>query len=305
MSKYIIQESAQVSELKNIQKTPLGTIRFVAVLQEANRVNRNKRIYPKDVLVEALNSAYVQEKIKTHSFFGEAGHPLDPSLSRQTTVLQTNLAFLVERFWWEGDLLMGLCETANTAVGRDMAGLIEQGSRVAFSLRAQGGVSKDPITGASKVDHGMQMIAYDWVITPSHDKAFMQEICSDTSQAMFGVTNVQENTKAVQQCSMLFESGQIFAVEDDKPMEIINEDFTAGYTKRLRSFEEIYFYNPGDQLIQESINGKTCEVKNGNVTKKVMLEDYMLQDLRRNICSLNESIDDRTNPSSILNKEEK
>ena len=294
MKNFIIQESAISHDIRNIEKTPLGTIRFIAVLQEADRCNRNKRIYPKQVLAEAIQSDYIKERLRTNSLYGEAGHPLDPSLARQTTIQQSNIAYLIEKLWWEGDLLMALCETANTSIGRDMAGLIEQGSQVAFSLRAQGGVNKDPISGISTVKPGMQIITWDWVVNPSHDKAFLQSICGETSQVMFGAQNVQEASHNVKQYELLFESGQIIELDEDAPVEIITEDYTRGYNKRLREFNEIYFYNKEDELLQESLKDGVVELKNGNTTKKVMLEDYMLQDLRNNICTLNEGVDERT-----------
>ena len=39
------------------------------------------------------------------------------------TIDLRNVAFIIKEIWWEGDLLKGRCETANTAVGRDMKGL--------------------------------------------------------------------------------------------------------------------------------------------------------------------------------------
>jgi len=296
MKNFIIQEAAYVSEPTKVHKTPLGTIRFIACLQEANAGNRNKRMYPKNVLEDGIHSTYIQERLRTKTLYGEAGHPLDPSLARQTMLKQDNLAVIIEKLWWEGNLLMALCETANTRIGKDMAGLIEQGSQVAFSLRAQGGVIKDPVTGLSVVKPGIQIITWDWVVNPSHDKAFMREICDDTNIAMFGDSApVNEDEKKMQKYEMLFESGQMFEVEDDVKLEPINEDYTVGYNKRLREFNEIYFYDSNDQFIQESINNGKVDLQNKNVTKKVILEDYLLQDLRANICSLNEGIDERHN----------
>lgn len=44
---------------------------FEAVLQEADAPNRNKRIYGKDVLSEALNSPTIQEKLRNKTFYGK------------------------------------------------------------------------------------------------------------------------------------------------------------------------------------------------------------------------------------------
>ena len=295
MKKYIIHESAfNTTNVREIHKTPLGTIKFVTVLQEANRMNRNKRIYPKDVLVEALKSAYVKERLNTHSFYGEAGHPLDTSLQRQCNIDQTRIAFLIHEMWWEGDLLMGKCETANTAVGKDMAGLIEQGSDVAFSLRAQGAVTQDPVTRATVVKPGLQIITFDWVVNPSHDKAFIQSICEESKQYLFNYTDEASYAGALAESAILYESGNLMEIEEELDLQPITENYIPGYRKKFRTYDEIYFYDPEDKLITESItaDNQYAELKNRNVTKKVVLEDYLAKDLRNeilNVVSLSEA----------------
>lgn len=286
MSNFIIQESATISTLRNVEKTPLGTIRFIAVMQEANRPNRNKRIYPKEIMEQALRADYIRERLDGRTLYGEAGHPLDFSVQRQTNIDQRNIAMLIEKLWWEGDLLMGQCETANTAAGHDMAGLIEQGSKIGISLRAQGGVERDPMTGYNRVKPGMQIVTWDWVVCPSHDKAFIQSILPETKMAMFGSEN--PSAEKIQEAQMLFESGQIFTINAEENT-IITEDYIAGYNKKLRAQNEIYFAKEGDVLLTESIDGNHAEVKNGNTIKKVILEDFLTQDLRKAIANLKES----------------
>ena len=53
------------------------SITFEAILQEADAPNRNKRIYGKDVLSEALNNPTIKEKISNKCFYGKQ---LCPSL---------------------------------------------------------------------------------------------------------------------------------------------------------------------------------------------------------------------------------
>ena len=188
---FIIQESAFSAET-SITKNNSNTIEFIAVLQEADRPNRNGRIYPKSVLEKAIDSPYIRERIATKSLYGEAGHPLDSSVQRQMTIDQRNIACIIKEIWWEGNLLKGRVETADTAVGRDMMGLIKQGSKVAFSLRAQGNVHTNPATGIVEVEPGLQICTWDWVCNPSHDRAFLEKICEATARCMFGMTKPSE-----------------------------------------------------------------------------------------------------------------
>lgn len=78
---------------------------------------------------------------------------------------------------------MGIVESTNTERGRDFAGLVRQGCKVGFSLRAVGPVTerkgdtvivKDPLT----------IFSYDWVIHPSHKCAYMTELMSEDAQLM-------------------------------------------------------------------------------------------------------------------------
>ena len=65
-------------------------------------------------------------------------HPLDPDIKRQLYIDQSNISHIIDKVWWEGNLLKAQVTAANTARGADFDGLIKQGSEVAFSLRAVG-----------------------------------------------------------------------------------------------------------------------------------------------------------------------
>lgn len=184
---YIICESPsffnQPEIIKDIKpdskNNGVNRVRIKTILQDADNLNRNKRIYPKSVLVNGLNSEYVKERLATKTWFGECGHPLKPDLQRQVYLDQTNISHIVTEVWWEGNILKGIVEAANTARGKDFDGLVRQGSKVAFSLRAIGPITekkgdavivKDPLT----------MLYYDWVVHPSHASAYMESIISES-----------------------------------------------------------------------------------------------------------------------------
>lgn len=280
MKNVIIQESAMLSN-PLIEKPGLDVISFVAVLQEAGKPNRNHRIYPKDVLEEGLESDYIKERLATNTFYGEAGHPLDQSLARQMTVDQHNIAFLIKEVWWEGNLLKARCETANTIVGQTMKNLIEQGSRVAFSLRAQGNVHKDPMTGLTMVDKPIQIISYDWVINPSHEQSWISKLCESVK------TNfVSSKAPAMVLCEAekIFNEGKLIEISDiDLKSEV--KDYASCYNKKLKNLDEVYVYDKEDKL-NISEDGKFGILENNGKYKKVMLEDYITKDIRNKIKNL-------------------
>lgn len=280
MENFLIRESAFAAAPVVAAKNR-DTIKFVAVMQEANVPNRNGRIYRKEVLEQALQSPYVQERLRTRSFYVEAGHPTDTSVQRQMTIDQRNICAIVEEFWWEGNLLKAKLETANTAVGRDMKGLIEQGSKVAFSLRAQGNVHHDARLGATIVEAPIQIATYDWVVNPSHDKAFLESICEATMVSLFR----GKHQTALMESAKLYEEGSIMPLKEVAGITP-TVDYAKNFWKKVKPVEEAYVYNPDDKMVVE---GKFAILTNGTETKKVVLEDYLLKDLRYKLANLGEA----------------
>lgn len=279
----IIHEGAQFGVV-SIQKKNPDTVEFITVLQESDRPNRNGRIYPKAILEKALNAPHIKERLETNTWYGEAGHPFDSSVQRQMTIDMRNIAFIIKEIWWEGNLLKGRLETAATAVGRDMKGLIEQGCKVAFSLRAQGNVHTNPVTGLVEVEDGLQILGYDWVQTPSHAKAFMEKICEETIKSLYKTTKGNLNSQILCEAENLILNGEMYDPADVvSPTEL---DYTKNYTPKFKKVEDMYVPEDGDEI--SSINEEFVLIKNNsqNIIKKVLTEDFLVKDIRKKIQGL-------------------
>jgi len=150
-------------------------------LQDADVQNRNKRIYPKSVLENGLQSDYVKERLATKTWFGEAGHPLKPDLQRQLYLDQSNMSHRINDIWWEGNLLKGHVEAAATLRGNDFDGIVRSGSKVAFSLRAVGPITEKRGEATVVLDP-LTIFTFDWILHPSHKVAYMDEIVSESTQ---------------------------------------------------------------------------------------------------------------------------
>lgn len=284
MANCIIHESAQFGDV-SIQKRNPNTVEFITVLQEANKSNRNGRIYPKAVLEKALNAPNIRERLATKTWFGEAGHPMDTSVQRQMTIDMRNIAFIIKEIWWEGDLLKGRLETADTAVGRDMKGLIEQGCRVAFSLRAQGNVHTNPVTGIVEVEDGLQILGYDWVQVPSHAKAFMEKICEATALAMYKTAKNKLSPMVLCESEDLFINGEVYDPSNEvNPTEL---DYTKNYTPKFKKVEDMYVPEDDDEVISMDTDTTLIKNESKNVFKKVLTEDYLVKDIRSKILNFN------------------
>ena len=289
---FIINESAVMSNAAiTTNDKKLGVVKFTAILQEADKPNRNGRIYKKSVLEHALNSPYVQERLRTHTFFGEANHPSDSSVQRQMTVDLTNVAFRVDDFFWEGNLLKGHCETLATAVGRDMAGLIEQGCQVAFSFIAPGNVHQDPVSGYTVVDDPIQICSYDWVLNPSHDAAYLLDYCCESTQSarLYG-SRFKNKQVALVESANIFNNGELIPL-DARPT-VITEDYTKTYNTKFKKLKERYLPEQGDMIKSRNSNETILENFTTHKVKKVLTEDYIVKDIRRNISLLGKTEED-------------
>lgn len=172
---YIISEQTYsgkpeiISTTKEI--TEKKSVKFNQTLQDADVRNRNTREYEKSGLQEGLSRENIQELEKRKSWFGEAGHPIDPSQSRQLTIDPKCISHRINKHWWQGNLIKGVIETALTPLGfmlRDL--VVEQEVEMAVSLRAIGNIVK---TGNKlKVTKPMHIVTYDWVFYPSHRVAY-------------------------------------------------------------------------------------------------------------------------------------
>lgn len=286
---FIINESAYISNVALTAKDKeLGIVKFTAILQEADKPNRNGRIYSKAVLEHALNSPYVRERLRTRTFLGEANHPSDNSVQRQMTVDLTNVAFRVNDFFWEGNLLKGHCETAATAVGRDMAGLIEQGCQVAFSLRAQGNVHQDPVSGNTIVDDPIQICSYDWVLNPSHDSAYLLDYCCESTQhAMLYGNRFANRELALLESANIFENGELIPMDNIVEMQTI--DYRSKYNTKLKRLSEMYIPERNDVVKSIDLKETVIENKDKHLVKHVLTEDYLVKDIRSRIVNICEA----------------
>lgn len=189
---YIICESALVEDPKvNIVREDSielpddnGEIkkhhRVVAqtILQTADVINRNRRIYPKSELFPQLESERTKQLLSHGMMRGENGHPLDTSLVRQQTIDNKLTSVQYTKFWTEGNYVWGEYKGTNNEYGETLDRDLREGCIPEFSLRALGSVESTP-QGA--VVSNLKMITYDQVIFQSDYQAFTRKIVSEAA----------------------------------------------------------------------------------------------------------------------------
>jgi hypothetical protein len=144
-------------------------VKFRGKFQEAEAINKNKRMYPYDVLNE--NVQKLQESIKNRTLLGELDHPSD------SVIHFANASHIVTKLWWDGNSLMGEGEILNTPHGKVLQALIEDGVRIGISSRGVGNgkVNED---GILVIGESYKLITFDAVADPSTFEAFQDEVVS-------------------------------------------------------------------------------------------------------------------------------
>ncbi len=141
-----------------------GILKMEGIIQIANKVNANGRLYPRSIL-EREDKKY-QELIKDRRALGELDHPSSSCVELQ------NVSHLFTKTFWEGDNLYGELEVLDTPKGNILAKLVERNIKLGISSRCLGETKRNS-NGIDVVDESLSLIAFDAVGNPSTSGAFM------------------------------------------------------------------------------------------------------------------------------------
>lgn len=149
------------------ESTEKGTTVFKGKFQEAEAVNKNKRIYPYAVLDE--NVKKLIPIIEARGLVGELDHPADSIIHFE------KCSHIITKLWWEGNSLMGQGEILNTPHGRILKGLLNDGVRIGISSRGVGNGKNDD-NGILIIGESYKLITFDAVADPSTYSAFQEKV---------------------------------------------------------------------------------------------------------------------------------
>ena len=142
-----------------------GKIVLRGVLQRAETLNQNGRIYPKNILErEVLN---YQKFIRENRALGECDHP-DSSV-----VELKNVSHIVREAYMQGDICYGSVEILDTPSGKILKSLVDSGVTLGISSRGVGSTRKEG--DYQVVQDDFQLICWDFVTEPSTPGAFMMK----------------------------------------------------------------------------------------------------------------------------------
>lgn len=181
----ICEETRSNVEFKIKSENKNGFIIAEGILQEGDEINRNRRYYPTEELSRCITSPRTKELVETGNLKGEAGHPSDASLARQSKIDPTLEQVWYTKLWMDGNFVKAHFRGTNNELGKSFNADLKDGQLPSFSLRAVGSLVNE--NGRMTVK-GMQMITYDRVYFPSHSKAYTTSIVT-TESVGFGAHN--------------------------------------------------------------------------------------------------------------------
>ena len=176
----------------NIGGKSLMTLTYQQVLQDFGVRNWNGRIYSENIVMNGLDkNPLVQHDLKMGTWTAEYGHPLiekgTNELARQMTIFPPNACNTINKYWKEGNYLLGECTTLAGGYGDILRDRILTKYPAMASSRAIGGVDKN-----GNVLPGYTIITFDTVIRPSHKTAY--QVAGSEKINEFPISTGSQNT---------------------------------------------------------------------------------------------------------------
>ena len=131
---------------------------------QAEKVNRNNRVYPQGVMDKAVEK-YTQEYIKANRALGELNHPAEPIVNPERAAIMTT------ELKKNGIYYEGKAKVLSTPMGKIVENLLSDGVTIGVSSRGLGSVKES--MGDTVVEEDFQLICFDIVAEPSTPDAFV------------------------------------------------------------------------------------------------------------------------------------
>lgn len=144
-----------------------GKFMVEGLMQVADDINGNGRVYPKKILereVQKFKDTFIANK----NPFGELDHPESPIVSVK------NVSHAIVDLWWEGNNVMGRIEVLNTPQGNIVKEILKAGYSIGVSSRGTGSVTEED--DRVIVNDDFDLVTWDFVSNPSVQGAFQKRV---------------------------------------------------------------------------------------------------------------------------------
>mgnify|MGYP000344250294 CR=1 FL=1 len=198
-----LNETLSVSKMKINENNDKNNSGVLATLEgpfaEIESVNRNNRVYSKELWESVINSDYVQEMLGNKTLFGEADHPED-----RFEISLPDISHVITDLWIDesNNQVMGKLDILDTPAGQILYTVCEYGSQIGISARAAGSLKEE--NGVKRVvEDDYTFFTFDTVPNPG-----------------FGTTRLERSDKG----SKIAASNDRIEEDDDIDIESMKED---------------------------------------------------------------------------------
>ena len=146
-----------------------GSKKYVieGIFMQANKPNRNGRMYPREILESAVNK-YVTEQVSKGRVVGELNHPEGPTINLD------KVSHKITELKWDGNNVVGKATILDTPMGLIVQGLLDGEVQVGVSSRGMGSLANKG--GVNVVNNDFMLNAVDIVQDPSAPEAFVNGV---------------------------------------------------------------------------------------------------------------------------------
>ena len=196
--KLISEEATNVEFLTEVKKDGGKNYFIEGIFMQANKKNRNGRIYPTEILQKEAKR-YTTEFIKKKRAFGELGHPDGPTVNLE------RVSHMIEELEEVDKNFMGRAKILDTPYGKIVKNLIDEGAQLGVSSRGMGSL-KPAGNGISEVQGDFYLAtAADIVADPSAPDAFVAGIMEGKEwiwdNGLLKETHIQEYKDKIEKTS--------------------------------------------------------------------------------------------------------
>tara|TARA_R100000278_G_scaffold201_7_gene387 strand:+ start:3560 stop:4207 length:648 start_codon:yes stop_codon:yes gene_type:complete len=164
----LISEEIEAVEVITEEKNGKKTLYIQGPFLQAEIVNRNKRCYPLETMVNEVKR-YNEAHVTTGRALGELGHPDGPQINLD------RVSHKIVSLQQEGNNFVGKAQILSTPMGKIASSLIGEGVKLGVSSRGMGSiVSRDGVNYVG--EDFMLATAADIVADPSAPDAFVDGI---------------------------------------------------------------------------------------------------------------------------------
>jgi len=179
------------------------------IFMQADKKNRNGRVYPKIILEEAVN-VYNNDFVKKNRALGELNHP------QRLNVDPAEACHLITELKWNGSDVIGKARILEgTPKGAILKGLIEGGVCMGVSSRAAGSVKKNS-KGINEVQKDLRLSTVDAVSDPSAPDAFVHGLMEGVNWIYENGIFIQDGGKKIEESVALIKKASLSQLEEAK-----------------------------------------------------------------------------------------